>query len=83
MWEELKEMVQSFFAEHHARKMGMLVGMLLAVAILVFGFWDILFVLLCGCIGLYIGARLDHGDDLVETTLEKLQKYLPERFQRW
>ena len=47
------------------------------------GFFNTLFILLCGTIGLFIGSRFDSKDDLVEKILMKLDEILPEKIQRW
>ena len=83
MWEEVKICLAEFFETHRARKFGFVLGVTAGAAFLIFGFFNTLFALFCGLIGLYIGARLDRGDDLIEKTLKTLEEVLPERLQRW
>ena len=81
MWEEWKQAFAELFVEHRARKAGFVIGLVLGIAILVFGVWKTLFVLCCGGVGLYIGTRLDRGDDVIGQFLSSLQSRLPERFR--
>ena len=80
MWEKLKLFAESLSGQRAGRK-GLVLGMLVGIAILVFGFWKTFFVLLCGLIGLYLGNRIDRGDDLVERALKTVEHCLPERFR--
>ena len=83
MLEAVKNFAEDFFSLHRTRKVGFIAGMLVGVAILVFGFFNTMFVTLCGLIGLFVGSRFDSKDDLVEKILMKLDEILPERIQRW
>ena len=78
MLEGLRQALGSFFSEHSSGKSGLWVGMLIGIAILVFGFWNTFFVLLCGCIGLYIGMRIEKEEDWLEKLLATLQNQLPD-----
>ena len=83
MLEELKQLIGSFFGEHCKGKVGLLSGLAVGVAVLVFGFWKTVFVLLCGCIGLYVGTRMEREEDLLQRILSSLQNRLPDKFQNW
>ena len=83
MLEELKQLIGSFFGEHCNGKVGLLSGLVVGVAVLVFGFWKTVFVLLCGCIGLYVGTRMEREEDLLQRILSSLQNRLPDKFQNW
>ncbi|MBR1729323.1 MAG: DUF2273 domain-containing protein [Selenomonadaceae bacterium] len=83
MWNDLKECVAKFFETHRTRKIGFLGGVIAGVAILIFGFFNTVFAFICGIIGLYVGSKFDNGDDLIDDTLNKLNKILPEKFRRW
>ena len=83
MLEDLRQAIGSFFSEHCSEKAGLCIGMLIGIAILVFGFWSTFFVLLCGCIGLYIGMRIEREEDWMEKLLVTLQNRLPDKLQRW
>ena len=83
MWKDLKKYAALFFEKHRTRKIGFISGLIFGIAILIFGFFNTAFAFICGLIGLYIGAKVDNGDELIDETLYKLNKILPERFQRW
>ena len=83
MWNDLKEYASKFFETHRTRKIGFLGGVIAGVAILIFGFFNTVFAFICGIIGLYVGSKFDNGDDLIDDTLNKLNKILPEKFRRW
>ena len=83
MLKDFLNFIQKNFETHTNRKIGFLVGVLFGAVILIFGFFPTLFALMCGVIGLYIGSRFDEGDDLINSTLKKIEKILPDRFQRW
>ena len=76
MWKDLKKYAAAFFETHRTRKIGFLTGFFAGVSILVFGFFNTFFTFICGLIGLYIGAKFDNGDDLIDETLFKLNKIL-------
>lgn len=81
------ESVKKFFIEcfetYRPRKIGFMLGAMTGVAILLFGFFNTMFVVMCGLIGLFVGSRFDGKDDLVEKLIRKLDEILPERIQRW
>ena len=83
MWKDLKAYAATFFETHRTRKIGFLFGLIVGILILIFGFFNMLFIFIVGLIGLYIGSRFDNGDDLIDETLRKLNYILPDRFQRW
>ena len=83
MWKDLKEFAATFFETHRTRKIGFIIGIILGIAILLFGFLNTFFTFICGLVGLYVGAKFDNGDELIDETLHKLNKILPEKFQRW
>ncbi len=83
MLDELKQTLSSFWTGHCAGRRGLLIGMLIGIAILVFGFWSTFFVLFCGCIGHYVAVKMEKDEDWLEKTLRSLQNRLPARFQNW
>lgn len=83
MFEAVKNFVIDLFGTHRTRKVGFVTGLIAGAAILFIGFFNTLFILLCGTIGLFVGSRFDSKDDLVEKILMKLDEILPERIQRW
>ena len=83
MFEAAKNFVIDLFESHRTRKIGFITGLFAGGAILILGFFNTLFILLCGTIGLFVGSRFDSKDDLVEKILVKLDEMLPEKIQRW
>ena len=83
MIEAMKSFVIDLFESHRTRKIGFITGLITGVAILILGFFNTLFIFLCGVIGLFVGSRFDSKDDLVEKILHKLDEILPENIQRW
>lgn len=83
MWEEVKRIINQAFDSYPNRKKGFIFGVIVGVAILIFGFFNTLFAFFCGIIGLYIGSRFDKGDDLVDKTLKTLENTVPERLKYW
>ena len=83
MFEAAKNFVIDLFEAHRTRKIGFITGLVAGGAILLLGFFNTLFILLCGTIGLFVGSRFDSKDDLVEKILMKLDEILPEKIQRW
>ena len=80
MWDKL-ELIAERISGQGAGRIGMILGVLIGIAVLVFGFWKTVFVLLCGGIGLYLGTRVESGEDLVERTLSAVHRRVPERFR--
>lgn len=83
MFAAIKNFVIDLFESHRTRKIGFITGLVMGGAILLIGFFNTLFILLCGTVGLFIGSRFDSKDDLVEKILMKLDEVLPEKIQRW
>lgn len=83
MFAAIKNFVIDLFESHRTRKIGFITGLVTGGAILLIGFFNTLFILLCGAVGLFIGSRFDSKDDLVEKILMKLDEVLPEKIQRW
>lgn len=83
MFEAVKNFVIDLFASHRTRKLGFIAGLCTGAAILLIGFFNTLFIMLCGVVGLFAGSRFDSKDDLVEKILIKLDEVLPEKIQRW
>lgn len=83
MFETISNFLSEAFDNHRGRKIGFIIGFLLGCSILFVGFFQTLFLMICGGLGLCIGARLDEKDEFVENTISFLDKILPRKFQRW
>lgn len=67
---------------HRGKIFGVLFGVMLALAILIFGFLPTLFVLFCGFLGLLIGIRIDHGIRLRDVE-DFFKELFPYRYRRY
>ena len=83
MLDAIRNFVIDVFESHRTRKFGFIAGLITGGAILLIGFFNTLFIFLCGVVGLFVGSRFDSKDDLVEKILHKLDEILPENIQRW
>ncbi len=72
MKEECLRLFQEAWENHRGCLLGAIVGALIAVSILLFGFWNMLFIGVCVAIGLLLGQRIDEGDDV---WLQKLREF--------
>lgn len=79
MKDEMRELIGDLWQNHRCKMVGLLLGLVIGMAILLFGFWNTVFVLLCGLLGLFIGIKLDKGEDF----LAHMDRFFPDRFQRW
>lgn len=70
--------------EHCGRTIGVVLGFVIALCVLIFGFFSTLFVLICMGIGLYVGAKIDRQEDFEfsENLLDRLQRFLSSPFSR-
>ncbi|MEX5284404.1 DUF2273 domain-containing protein [Selenomonas sputigena] len=67
---------------HRGKVVGLAVGVILGAAILLFGFWQTFFVLLCGLVGLFVGTRFDQDLHLRDVR-EFFRELFPYGFQRF
>ena len=63
MKEECVRLFQEAWENHRGCVMGAILGALIAVSILLFGFWNMLFIGLCVAAGLWLGKQIDDADD--------------------
>ena len=66
MKEKFLLLLQDQWEHHRGRTAGLLVGTLFGVFVLLFGFWHIVFILLCAGVGMYIGLRIERRGGLAE-----------------
>ena len=83
MIDAIRNFVIDLFESHRTRKIGFITGLITGGAILLLGFFNTLFIFLCGVVGLFVGSRFDSKDDLVDKIIRKLDEILPENIQRW
>ena len=63
MKEECARLFREAWENHRGCVLGAVLGALIAVSIIMFGFWNMLFIGLCVSVGLWLGNRIDNGDD--------------------
>lgn len=80
--EDLLQECASALKRHKGKFVGLVVGIILGAAILLFGFWQTFFVLLCGFVGLFVGVRFDHDLQLRDVR-EFFKEMFPYGFQRF
>ncbi len=51
-----------FLAYHWRKVLGGVIGFLVALILVVFGFWKGFFILFCAALGVFVGWHLDVGD---------------------
>ena len=64
--------------QHCGKITGAFFGVLMAIMIILFGFFNTLFIAICGFIGYILGRKFDKSEDFMEI----LQKILPNNFWR-
>lgn len=70
MKDEILTEIRSLWDNHKNASLGVLLGLLFSVLVLVFGFWNMVFVSVCAGVGLFIGAKRDNGEDVMTKTYE-------------
>lgn len=78
MRDEIKDLILGEWHEHRGRLVGTLGGIFVGICILLFGFWTVLFLAVCGAVGWVLGSQHDRDSDWRAI----LDEALPERF-RW
>ena len=71
MKENLLRFLQEQWLNHRGRTAGLLIGTLFGIFVLLFGFWSMVFVILCAGIGMYIGLRVERvgsWSELIDTS---------------
>ena len=63
--EEITAACLHLWQEHRGAAVGLLLGSLVGICILLFGFWHIIFIALCGAVGVYIGRRKQSSESLL------------------
>ncbi len=63
MKEECVRLFQEAWETHRGCVLGAILGALIAVSILLFGFWNMLFIGFCVVAGLWLGKQIDDADD--------------------
>lgn len=70
--------VKRLWHEHPGKCAGGLAGVMLGICILMFGFWNVLFVMLLGLAGLFVGMNVDREGD----TWQNIKDCIPRDIHR-
>jgi uncharacterized membrane protein len=73
-----RQLLEEIWQQHSGKIVGVTIGFILGVLILVFGFFQTLFVLLCVIAGYIVGKRIDEKEDIMDI----LDKLLPPGYHR-
>ena len=63
MKEECIRLFQEAWNGHRGCVAGAFIGAFVAISILLFGFWNMLFIGFCVVVGLWLGKQIDDADD--------------------
>jgi uncharacterized membrane protein len=66
------EFFSNIYKSHRGEINGAAAGLIIAAAILIFGFFKVLFVLICMGIGYYLGGKISSDKDFLKQILEKI-----------
>lgn len=73
-----REWLRQLWRLHSGKISGVGMGFFLGLLILFLGFFQTMFLLLCMCLGYYLGNKIDENEDLTEI----LEKFLPPGYRR-
>jgi uncharacterized membrane protein len=74
----MKLLLEEAWHNHRGKLVGTILGIIIGISILLFGFFKTLFIMICGLIGLFVGKRVDEKDDLMNI----VEKIIPPGFRR-
>ena len=75
---DIKILLEEAWHNHRGKLVGTILGIIIGISILLFGFFKTLFIMICGLIGLFVGKRVDEKDDLMDI----VEKIIPPGFKR-
>lgn len=75
---DIKLLLEEAWHNHRGKLVGTILGIIIGISILLFGFFKTLFIMICGLIGLFVGKRVDEKDDLIDI----VEKIIPPGFRR-
>jgi len=67
-----KKNVTEYYYLHKGAIIGCIIGLIIGIAFLVFGFLKVLFVVLCACAGYFLGRYVSEGNDFIMDIKSKL-----------
>ncbi|MGE5474617.1 MAG: DUF2273 domain-containing protein [Ignavibacteriales bacterium] len=74
-----KEKLLEYYENHKGEVIGTSIGVLFAVLVLVFGFFSMLFVVICAGIGWYLGKKAFENKNFFREIIAKVIIFLKER----
>ena len=74
-----KERILEYYENHKGEVIGAGSGLIFAVLVLIFGFWSMLFVLLCASVGWYLGKKAFENNNFFKEIIAKIIVFLKER----
>lgn len=73
-----RKLLEEIWQYHSGKITGVIIGFIIGVLIITFGFFETLFVLLCVIAGYIVGKRIDEKEDIMDI----LDKLLPPGYHR-
>ncbi|MDT8901068.1 DUF2273 domain-containing protein [Anaeroselena agilis] len=73
-----RKLIEEIWQHHSGKVVGSTIGFALGVLIIIFGFFQTIFVLLCVTAGYIVGKRIDEKEDIMDI----LDKLLPPGYHR-
>lgn len=84
MKEDILNFIKYQLKEHCGRTIGIVAGFIIAISVLLIGFFSTLFIIICVGLGLFIGNKIDKGDsEFWDNLIYRLQRLLPPFSRRW
>lgn len=74
-----KERILEYYENHKGEVIGASLGVLFAVLVLVFGFFSMLFVIICAGVGWYLGKKAFENNNFFREIITKVVTFLKER----
>lgn len=76
--DEIKSLLKLSWENHRGKLMGTILGVVLGAAIMIFGFFQTVFILFCGLIGLFVGKKVDDQEDFKQF----VERIIPMHFKK-
>lgn len=76
--DEIKSLLKLCWENHRGKLMGTILGVVLGAAIMIFGFFQTVFILFCGLIGLFVGKKVDDHEDFKQF----VERIIPMNFKK-
>ncbi|WP_223375855.1 DUF2273 domain-containing protein [Schnuerera sp. xch1] len=64
MIKEILYKLSEYIKTNRGKSIGIILGFLIAILILLIGFLKTIFIMLCVCVGYYIGDKIDNNENL-------------------